>query len=371
MGRITVGSGRTSEDEAITTKALVRRSVAKHLSFASSETPKKKRWTEVTIERHPHGYYIVTEKGRSRVRGEKIRKRVTNVTTPQELYTALTFGTDGKLSKTAYTALLEAAKVDSAFAAIAAPVMPADLEERRTDRAFGREIVLPVADGERPVRFIGREIGGGSSSGRGRAQWMNVVLYRTNEGNLVGVVDRRGLEDDELVRKIVVATQGAELVRKVTPPGSSHVYQAVLDALAQARNNDATLDDEIGHEDTLDWAANCLGPASVRHGDYRYRVLEYLERTGAHIMAREGADANDGTTTVAVAFVGGTEEAPLLSEGIFMRLSRQRFIRRDREAEAALGSLNGVSVWRISNGGKAALKQAQAREDDERLVAKT
>ena len=94
---------------------LPLRFAGKELATASSQTPGKPRWFEVTIFRTDDGRYVVHGVGVSEVNGEEDRHWATVCARPDEVIDALRRdGEDGVrfLPRTSQYALEEAAEVD-------------------------------------------------------------------------------------------------------------------------------------------------------------------------------------------------------------------------------------------------------------------
>jgi hypothetical protein len=322
------------------------------IATATSQNDKRTRarWSEFAIVRLPDGLYRVEEIGRSAIPGEKIRRRSTVVAPGVDVIAVLTQGTEGKLSKTAERALLAAAEADPGFAAIVEDVLPEDLTPGVKEGDPGRKIVLQRT-GKRPVRFHGWPIGHGSSHDPGVEAWTAITLYRTVDGRIVGL---KKLEPTGY-SQVAVAGDAGGIIRAFTRPGVGWVESALVDAIDLAREHDAAIDNEIAGAPVADWAHAIVGSTSVRPGDARFRVLEELE-SGATLYSWENDDA--------IGVVGlfarrrGTEERLDLdvTPTLFLALSRQRLIVRDRKPHA-----KGWIGWTISPKGRDTVNAARSR----------
>lgn len=373
--------------------------VKKLLARASSRKPNdtKKRWTEVEIVKIGRSEFLVREIGRSEVPGEVDRVRERSCTTGEAVFAALMEGkAEGAgLSRTALEAVRDAADADSRFDALVAPLLPRNLTRvdylpRNTrkkhndgdgERVYVIEATGELQKSERPLRFMGRAIGYGTSEGE-KDRWIDCELYRLVDGRYLGVKDQiervhDGGDPVIIRREYELAPTGAEVLRALTPPGLGWVSSAVLNAFEDARKACATLDDEIGpSEPTQQWAENVIGPGEVLLYDARYDVLEYLEADDTLLFSFDGLN---GPIVLGFVSPNNAVEPPPIEPGLFLSLSRKGFIRRDRDAEArgafrqlpadvvnrivAASAQQNVAAWRISDDGRAALERARDGEE--------
>ena len=343
------------------------------LAWATSRRRQRdKRWTEIAIHKATKARYLVAV--------DRVAIDGCTIATPHEerqcrttddLKAVLPRGKNDNVSLAAYEALRAASEADARFAELAADLLPEDITERcggaeaiggRLGGAQLQEHTVPRAgESDRPIRFTGRAIGFGSSRDRdgdyeddGRP-WTEVRLFRLCDDRILGsLVVMPTLH----VCQVAVATTGGEIVAELTGEGRGWVGSALVQALADARSRDLLLDEEIGQRSTVDWAHDIVGSTTVRAGDGRWLALSYMVEAGARIKAREG-DLGEPQAV----YVGGkkTTATPELTPRLFLTLSRQRLICRDR-GEIALRE--GESLWRVSPKGVQVLAWASEESRD-------
>ena len=334
-------------------------------SATSRRRERDKRWTEIAIYKATKSQYLVSV-DRVAIDGCTIAAphEEKQCRTTDDLRSVLPRGKNDNVSLAAYQALRAASEADASFALLAADLLPEDITERRggTEAISGRlggaqlqEHIVPRAgESDRPIRFTGRAIGFGSSRDRdeddGRP-WTEVRLFRLCDDRILGsLVVMPTLH----VCQVAVATTGGEIVAELTGEGRGWVGSALVQALADARSRDLLLDEEIGQRSTVDWAHDIVGSTTVRAGDGRWLALSYMVEAGARIKAREG---NSGEPQAV--YIGGkkTTETPELTPRLFLALSRQRLICRDR---SAIALREGESLWRVSPKGVQVLEWARS-----------
>lgn len=337
---------------------------------SSRKNDTQPRWTEVEILRAARGRYVVREIGRSSRAGEEQRERMNTCTTGSDVLAALTIGTSGKLSHTAYAALESATAADTSFAALVQEELPIDL----TPRAEGA-IVIDRDEG-RPLRFAGELVGSASSRIAESHEWIDYQLYLLSDDRYLIATDHVG-RNGRLSRTITLAHDGATIVAGCTQPGRGWVDGTLLDVLEQARKRVPALHAEIGVQRTVEWAHDIVGSVELRIGDGRYAVLTYLVTTDARIVSVD----RDGDDPTVLGFIRPSSrkrrvaDAPTITPALFMALSRQSLIWRDYEAERAglwrtlpresvkaiIDVERSVAIWRASPKGVEVLAKANER----------
>jgi hypothetical protein len=319
------------------------------------ETGKRsRRWSEIRIYRRSDGVYEAEELGRSTVAGEVDRERRTVCRDAQGVYDALLI--NGRLTALATDALEQASQSDPVFAtslgdrhevedldalpagASALPAMASD------QRAFVLE-----RDGDRALRFVGRQIGHGTSEDPSVDTWLEVCVFATSSGRFVVQKAQVARGEREPRRSAVHVVDDADgALRALVRTGTGWIETPVVDALREAARKDDRFARSLGSR--LENLRQLV--SDVPHvGPALREILRVLER-GQFIVE----DLDEEGQSAGVRWEPQSSGLPAIPRALFIVLSRRRLIRLTSKTARS-------QTWTISTLGGTALHRGAEGQD--------
>jgi hypothetical protein len=302
-------------------------------------------WREIAVYRSVGGGYVVQSIGATSVPGKTTRNTVTMAPDADAVYDIL--APAGQRPRTIVADLFEElAKRDHTF--ISAVGDRLDVEDLEGPVGTGHVVELP-RENDRWLRFHGERLAHESSRVGDAPSWTEIEIYRTGGPRYVVFKAQQFANESEPSHATVkVVEDGRAALEALIRPGVTWIESAALAALAQASDRDPHFEETIGdllYEDNF----RGLLPEVPKLSATQRSILQRL--AGGARLVTERLDEQRSRVTGWV----DAPDAPIPIWQIFLKLSRQRLVRRVRDPAIPPGR----DEWEISNFGRAALRGDQ------------